>query len=160
MMNLNAAFLIPTSLLMVAATFDIRFGKFPNWLFIISFFAGVLWLALSGDIKMFLVSFGYSILFFIALTPLVYFKAFGAGDIKLLLSLSLFTGVITAATVLVYALFWGLLMGLIKIMLSGQFTTFIQSFLLRNPQVKNQRIPFVVAILLGWFSFFVAGDLL
>jgi Flp pilus assembly protein protease CpaA len=157
---MDAAILVPTSLLLVAAVYDVRFGKFPNWLFIISFLAGVLWVALSGDVKMVLMSLGFTILFFIALTPLVYFKAFGAGDIKLMSSLSLFTGVPTAATVLVYALFWGLMMGLLKIALSGQLKTFTQSLILRNPQVKSQKIPFVVAILLGWFSFLVAGDIL
>lgn len=102
----------------------------------------------------------YSIAFFIALAPLVYFKVFGAGDIKLLTALSLFITVPTTATVLVYSLFWGLLIGLFKILLSGDTKTFFQSFALRTQQVKSQKIPYAVAILMGWFSILVAGDIL
>lgn len=157
---MDAAILVPTSLLLVAAAFDIRFGKFPNWLFIISFIAGLLWLALGGDWKMFLMSVGFTILFFIALTPFVYFRVFGAGDIKLLASLSLFTGVPVAATVLVYSLFWGLLIGLLRVALSGDLKNFLNATLLRVAHKRTQKIPYVVAILLGWFSYLAAGDLI
>lgn len=107
-----------------------------------------------------MLSFVYSLLFFVALAPLVYFKVFGAGDIKLLTAFSLFVTVPVAATVLVYSLFWGLTLGLIKIILSGDLKTFAQSIYLRTKQVTSQKIPYVVAILLGWFSYLVAGDIL
>lgn len=157
---MNLAIWIPTSLLILSAVLDLRFAKFPNWLFVSSTGVGVLWLAVHNQSFSALYSLIYSILFFFAMTPLVFLKVFGAGDIKLLAALSLFVSVPTAATVLVYALFWGLLIGIIKLVLSGELKTFTQSFLLRNPQVKSQKIPFAVAILMGWCSFLVAGDLL
>lgn len=107
-----------------------------------------------------MLGFVYSLLFFVALAPLVYFKVFGAGDIKLLTSFSLFVSVPVAATVLVYSLFWGLLIGMIKITVSGELKTFVQSIYLRTKQVKSQKIPYAVAILMGWLSYLVAGDLL
>lgn len=155
-----AALWIPTSLLIIAAGLDLRFGKFPNWLFLASALTGLIWLGLRTEIREFMLSVLYSVLFFVALAPLVYFKAFGAGDIKLLTAFSLFVSVPVAATVLVYSLFWGLLIGLIKIVLSGELKTFSQSILLRTKQVKSQKIPYAVAILMGWLSFLVAGDLL
>lgn len=151
---------LPTSLLIISAVLDLRFGKFPNWLFVASSCLGVLGLFLRLEMREFMLSLLFSVLFFIALAPLVYFKVFGAGDIKLLASFSLFTSVPIAATVLVYSLFWGLLMGLLKVFLSGQFKNFTYSFILKNPQVKSQKIPYVVAILMGWCSFLVVGDVL
>lgn len=157
---MTAALWIPTSLLIVAAAMDLRFGKFPNWMFLTSTFIGLVWLSLNVGIQDFMLSLAYSIGFFIALVPLVYFKVFGAGDIKLLAAFSLFVTVPVAATVLVYSLFWGLFIGVIKIALSGELKTFFQSFALRTSQVGSQRIPYVVAILLGWCSFLVAGNVL
>lgn len=151
---------LPTSLLMIAAVLDLRIGKFPNWLFVTSALLGILWLGLRTEMRDFMLAIGYSILFFFALAPLVYFKAFGAGDIKLLTSLSLFVSVPTAATVFLYSLFWALLIGLLKVLLSGELKNFTQSLLLRNPQTKAQNIPFAVALFIGWCSFLVAGDIL
>jgi len=157
---MTAAIWIPTSLLAIAAAMDLRFGKFPNWMFIATTIIGLIWLSLNTGIKEFMLSFAYSICFFIALAPLVYLKVFGAGDIKLLAAFSLFVTVPVAATVLVYSLFWGLLIGIIKIALAGDFKNFAQSFALRTNQVRSQRIPYVVAILLGWCSLLVTGDFL
>lgn len=157
---MTAAIWIPTSLLIIAAAMDLKSGKFPNSVFIASALMGLVWLGFNTELKEFMLSLTYSILFFIALAPLVYFKVFGAGDIKLLTSFSLFVTVPVAATVLVYSLFWGLLIGMIKIVLSGDLKNFAQSFALRTSQVNSQRIPYAVAILLGWCSFLVAGDLL
>lgn len=157
---MTAALWIPTSLLLVAAAMDLKFGKFPNWLFLASAFIGLVWLGLNVGIKDFMLSLAYSILFFVALAPLVYFKVFGAGDIKLLTAFSLFVTVPIAATVLVYSLFWGLLIGVFKMALSKELSTFFQSFALRTSQVGSQRIPYAVAILLGWFSFLTIGNML
>jgi Flp pilus assembly protein protease CpaA len=151
---------VPTALLIIAAVMDLRFGKFPNRLFITSALIGLVWLSFRTDLRVFMMSVVYSIMFFVVLAPLVYFKVFGAGDVKLLTALSLFITVPVSATVLVYSLFWGLLIGLLKILLSGDLKTFSQSFLLRTKQVKSQKIPYAVAILLGWFSFLTVGDIL
>lgn len=157
---MSLAMWIPTSLLILSAALDLRYAKFPNWLFVSGVAIGALWLMMNHPWSAALISIFYSVLFFIGLAPLVYFKVFGAGDIKLLTALSLFVTVPSAATVLVYALFWGLLIGIIKIVLSGDIKVFTQSFVLRNTQVKSQKIPFAVAILIGWCSFLVAGDIL
>lgn len=158
--GMSAAIWIPTTLLIIAAVMDLRFGKFPNRLFITSALMGLVWLGFQTDLKVFIMSVVYSMIFFVVLAPLVYFKVFGAGDIKLLTALSLFITVPITATVLVYSLFWGLLIGLLKILLSGDLKTFTQSFVLRTKQVKSQKIPYAVAILLGWFSFLTVGDIL
>lgn len=157
---MSTAIWMPTTLLIIAAVMDLRFGKFPNRLFITSALVGLVWLGFQKDLRVFMMSVVYSMLFFVALAPLVYFKVFGAGDVKLLTALSLFITVPVSATILVYSLFWGLLIGLLKILLSGDLKTFSQSFLLRTKQVKSQKIPYAVAILLGWFSFLTIGDIL
>lgn len=152
--------LAPTLLLLIASGFDVKSGRFPNWLFVSSTFLSVLFL---GATKLALIPvFGAllgSIAFFIALTPLFFFGALGAGDIKLLAVFCLLTSPLISLSVLAYSLFWGLLMGLLKLMFAGQLMTFAQSLILRTPQASQQKIPFTVAILLGWLSYLSAGGI-
>lgn len=100
---------------------------------------------------------GAAALVFIILTPLVFMKALGAGDIKLMASFCLLTNIFTSGWVFIYSLFWGLLFGLIRMAMAGDLKVFFQSFVLRNPQVKSNKIPYTVAILFGWLSFLTIG---
>lgn len=143
---------LPTLLLLVASGFDLKTGKFPNWLFITS-------LAISIGFTLSLTLLVWAIVFFICLTPLFFAGVLGAGDIKLLGVFCLLTNPLTSLGVLAYSLFWGLLIGLIKLSLSGQLLTFTQSLVLRTPQTQNQKIPYTVAILLGWLTFLSQGGL-
>ncbi len=150
--------LAPTLLLLIACGFDVKSGRFPNWLFVSSAFLSVLFLgATKTALLPVLSSLLGSVAFFIALTPLFFFGALGAGDLKLLAVFCLLTSPLISTTVLAYSLFWGLLIGLLKLMFAGQLTTFAQSLILRNPQASQQKIPYTVAILLGWLSFLSVG---
>lgn len=143
---------LPTLLLLVASVFDLKTGKFPNWLFIGS-------LVISIGFTVSLTSLLWALAFFICLTPLFFAGVLGAGDIKLMGVFCLLTNPMISLSVLTYSLFWGLLMGLIKLFLSGQLLTFTQSFVLRTPQTQNQKIPYTVALLLGWLTFLSQGGL-
>lgn len=155
----EAHILAPTLLLIVASLFDLKSGKFPNWLFIVSFAFGLLWLAGKNDLGEFMMGLGSAILVFIALAPLVFMKAFGAGDVKLMTSFCLFTDLKVTGFVLLYSLFWGLLLGLLRMAVAGELKLFTQSFFLRTPQAAHQKIPYTFALLLGWFSLLTVGGL-
>lgn len=156
---LELPILVPTLLLLVAAVMDVYRGKFPNWLFLTSLGIGALWLFHFSGVEGVMKSFGIAVLVFISLTPLVFVKALGAGDIKLLTAFSLFTSWQAVLAVFIYSLAWGLIMGLGKVVIAGEAKNFFQSFALRTPQVKSQKIPYTVAILIGWFTFLTAGGL-
>ncbi|MBY0384379.1 hypothetical protein K2X05_04400 [bacterium] len=143
---------LPTLLLLTACGFDLKTGKFPNWLFVGS-------LAISIAFTLSFSASAWALAFFICLTPLFFAGVVGAGDIKLMGVFCLLTNPMTSLSVLTYSLFWGLLMGLMKLFLSGQLLTFTQSFVLRTPQTQNQKIPYTVAILLGWLTFLSQGGL-
>jgi prepilin peptidase CpaA len=150
--------LAPTLLLLIASGFDVKSGRFPNWLFVSSAFLSLLFLgSTKTSVIPVLSSLLGSVAFFIALTPLFFFGVLGAGDLKLLAVFCLLTSPLISLSVLAYSLFWGLLIGLLKLMFAGQLITFAQSLILRNPQTSQQKIPFTVALLLGWLSYLSLG---
>lgn len=153
----DAHIFVPTALLMIASVMDVKTGKFPNWMFLTSLIIAAAWLAIESGGSELMRGLGAAALVFIILTPLVFMKALGAGDIKLLATFCLFTDVWTTGFVFAYSLFWGLLFGLLKMVLSKEIKTFFQSIYLRTPQVKSHKIPYTVAILFGWLSFQVLG---
>ena len=151
--------IFPTLLLIMACYFDLRSARFPNWLFVSSLCIA---LALKMADSSWLVSLqqlGWSLGFFILITPLVFLKVFGAGDAKLMMSFTLFTNFSTSLNVFLYSLFWGLLIGLLRMALAGQLVTFTSAFVLKNPQVKTNKIPYTFALLLGWLSVATVGGL-
>ena len=148
-----------TALLIAACFFDLRSGRFPNWLFVMSFIVALIlktyhvgWIL---AVQHALLSLGL----FIILVPFVLRKAIGAGDAKLMMSFTLLTGFFVSLNVLAYSLFWGLLIGVFRMAISGHLMTFATSFVLKTPQVKSQKIPYTFALLLGWMSFFSVGGL-
>ena len=151
--------LIATTLLIVAVIMDMVTGKFPNWLFITSYIAGAVWLAMSTDSVGFMKGILFSIIIFATLAPLVLIKAIGGGDIKLLTAFSLFVGWQLTVDTFIYSLFWGLLLGFLKLALSGQLKNFAQLAFNRNSSRAN-KVPYTVAILLGWFSVLSIGGFL
>jgi prepilin peptidase CpaA len=156
----EVSLLAPTFLLLIASGFDIKTGRFPNWLFVVSAVVGVFivsvtkaaFLPVLGNL------FGAAV-FFLALTPLFFFGALGAGDLKLMGVFCLLTSPSVSLTVLVYSLFWGLLIGFFKLFFAGELVTFAQSLILRNPQTSEQKIPYTIALLLGWLSYLSAGGI-
>lgn len=153
MLTTQWAEICASGLLTTAVVCDIKWGKFPNWLFLVScFFAFVFWLfhitpiALGTKVLA-------SILLLIGLMPLFYIKALGAGDIKLLSAFSLFTSWLIALDVLIYSLYWGLLIAALKLLVSGDLYRYIKQ---KAPFTSN-KIPYTVALLLGWGSYLHVG---
>jgi Flp pilus assembly protein protease CpaA len=153
--------LIPTILLLIACGFDLKTGKFPNWLFLVSAgFCALLFLFLDDSYLVFANRFLNSFLILLFLSPLVLLRALGGGDLKFLGVFGFATNLHITLNVLIASLFWGLLIGILRMALSGELATFTQSFVLRNPQVKSQKIPYTFALLLGWLTFLSTGGVL
>jgi Flp pilus assembly protein protease CpaA len=156
---LETSIAFPTALLLVASVLDVMTGRFPNTVFIASVVLGAVWLWSQTGVEGVMKGFGIGVLVFIALTPLVFTKALGAGDIKLLTAFSLLTSWQITLVVFLYSLVWGLIIGLSRVFFAGEGKNFFLSLALRNPQVKSQKIPYTVAILMGWFSYLLWGGL-
>lgn len=156
--NLAPVILFPTLLLVAASAFDIKTGRFPNWLFIVCTLASIGLLLFYKHSLLFVgLSFLSASFLFLVLTPLFFMGALGAGDLKLLFVLCLLTEPTTTLWVLAYSLFWGLLIGITKLMLAGELLVFTQSLMLNTPQVRSQKIPYTVALLLGWMTLVSTG---
>lgn len=147
----------PTLLLLLACYFDLRTARFPNWLFVSSLFAAFFLKTIDVGFFASFQQLAWALGFFMLLVPLVFMKAFGAGDAKLMMSFTLFTSFSTSLNVFFYSLFWGLLIGLLRMALAGQLVTFTTSYFLKNPQVKTNKIPYTFALLLGWLSLSTVG---
>ncbi len=150
----------PTLLLIFASYFDLRSARFPNWLFVTSLLAAFALKTVELGWLLSLQQAAWGLAFFVLLIPLVFLKAFGAGDAKLMLSFTVLTSFSTSLNVFLYSLFWGLLIGLLRMALAGQLVTFTTSYILKTPQVKTNKIPYSFAILLGWLSVSTVGGLL
>ncbi len=158
LLNFEPLILLPTLLLIGASAFDIKTGRFPNWLFLASGITSMVVLLSSSQSPLFVATAFLSAAFlFLVLTPLVFMGALGAGDLKLLFVFCLLTQPTTTLWVLAYSLFWGALMGVMKLALAGELLVFAQSVILNTPQVRNQKIPYTVALLLGWMTLLSLG---
>lgn len=154
---LDPTFLITTIFLALASVYDIKAGKFPNWFFLAACFIGFAWVSYYQSLSQAAISLGIAFLLIACLSPLFFMGAFGAGDIKLLGALSLFINWGPALDTFIYSLFWGLLIGFFKFLVSGNYKNIAQRLKEKN---KDFRIPHAVAILLGWFSYYFVGGLL
>jgi prepilin peptidase CpaA len=89
--------------------------------------------------------------------PLYIIKAVGAGDVKLLMVISLFLTWDQVATMIVAALVWGSLLGLVRVILAGSFRQFLQNLfsiitLKKQENNKLNQVPFTVAIMFGFLT--------
>ena len=89
--------------------------------------------------------------------PLYILKAVGAGDVKLLMVISLFLAWDQVATMIVAALVWGSLLGIFRVILSGSLKQFLTNLILilsfkKNESQKLNQVPFTVAILFGFLT--------
>lgn len=157
----HGATLAPTLLLILACAFDLKSGKFPNWLFVVSSGVALLlnFLQMSSLLSLIHSLMGALILFCL-LVPFVFKRAFGAGDAKLMAAFCLFTSFSTGFSVVIYSLFWGLLIGIFRLCSAGEMKTFAQAFILKTPQTHVHKIPYTFALLLGWLSFLSRGGFL
>ena len=152
----------PLSFLLIAVVDDLCFKKFHNWLFI--------GLSALGFVSVFLFSFMEPVDalggFFaggLIMLPLFLIGATGAGDLKFMMSFGILMGTIPILEVFIYSLFWAALIGILQSLFAGKFFALIRNltgFFYKLRPSKVQKIPYTVAILLGWLTHSFQGGLL
>ena len=159
MTELFISILLPSLILIIGVVDDIYFRKFHNWLFL-SLFA--ITLCFSSFFNGFdgITKGLYGLSLVLALTlPLVLLGIIGAGDMKLLMVFALATNTQAVFNVIVISFLWGGLMGLMYIIVSGQFVELwynLRGFLFYQIKPANSSlhvIPYTVPLCLAWFTY-------
>ncbi len=84
-------------------------------------------------------------------------KMLGGGDLKVLVVFGLNVTVAALINTFIYSLFWGLLLGVVMVLLKKQSKNFLSNTLsilsFKKPELNNMHtIPYTVALLLGWLT--------
>lgn len=136
---------------------DLRSKKIPNQLLLVSLGITLLSILFLDGISGFwptVASFGAAVVFTL---PLYLLRALGAGDIKLLMVISLLLTWNDVFTMIFAAMAWGALLGIVRVVLSGNVKEFIMNLfkILKrdrpSPSTLTQ-VPFAVAILFGFLT--------
>ncbi len=105
---------------MLAAAFDIRSRRIPNWLVLAGLVAGILWNVYAGGLPgLKHASAGLGI-GFVLYFPLYLLRARGAGDVKLLAAIGAITGPSGCFWIFVYTAIGGGVVALIWVLLRGE----------------------------------------
>ncbi len=161
-MIFNGTALVCLIYLVIAVVDDLCFKKFHNWIFLSLSFFGFSFVIYTGTLATDLAIYG----FFtggLVMLPLVLMGAIGAGDMKFMMCLGILMGPLKIFEVFLYALFWGALIGVLQIFLSGKIMKLKQNLTLMSVRIKptdTHKIPYTVAILFAWFSFHFYGGFL
>ena len=156
-LNLTAPTLTASLILFAGVIDDFRTRKFHNWLFIVcSLVAVTVIFATHGFIGVGLASAGFvaGILIFL---PLVLLKVVGAGDMKIMAAFGIVAGWNSVINVMMFALVWGALFGLVQVALKGELVQMFQnirSIAVNKGKAKTElhSIPFTAALFLGWLT--------
>jgi prepilin peptidase CpaA len=144
---------------------DLRTRKFHNWLFLAcSALALLTVLIVNGWSGVYLSALGFAAGIAILL-PVVLAGVIGAGDMKLLAAFGIVAGWNTVFSVAVMSLIWGAIFGIVKMAVSGQLKALVSNMLAivtlkKREQLELHKIPYTIALLMGWLSYLVYQGLL
>jgi prepilin peptidase CpaA len=152
--------LTSTAILLAGVVDDLRSRKFHNWLFLVCAtiaFATVV--GFGGLGGLFTGAMGF-LAGFALLLPFVLMGMVGAGDMKLMAAFGVCAGWESVIAVLIFSFIWGAIFGVIRTALSGQLKTLALNMaaivqMKDRKQLVLQKIPFTVAILIGWMTHLV-----
>lgn len=157
--------LASTAILIAGVVDDLRSQKFHNWLFLACCAFGLsVSLALGGWDGLLLSSVGFIAGIAIPL-PLVLAGSLGAGDMKLLAAFGLVAGWEAVLSVAILSLFWGAIFGVVRTVANGQGKLLLANLfaivaLRERKGLQLHRMPYTVALLVGWMSHLVYQGLI
>jgi prepilin peptidase CpaA len=88
--------------------------------------------------------------------PLVMFGVLGAGDLKLFMAFGMATTWEVVVYVGIAALIWGAILGVLSAAVGGRLKTLVTNtfgIVRRQPLKELTRIPYTIALLMGWISY-------
>lgn len=156
------ALFAPSVILLVAMILDVKTFKIPNTWVVISIFlalASSYYFYQFDGIKQGAIAGGVAIAMML---PLVLLGVLGAGDMKLMFAFGLATTYSAVFTVIVLSFFWAALVGIIFSLIKGRaFELLMNTIRIMSsaPSDKKdlQKIPYSIALTLGWVTFVLLG---
>lgn len=154
-MSLNV--LVASLILGAGVVDDLRSRKVHNWLAVLCLVIGLAsnvysqgWYGLQVGILSAVVAFAVA-------APLFFLRIVGGGDLKIFVAFAASVTWIAALTTGFYSLVWGGIFGLIQAIAQGQATSLFTNMKTLTVQRKTEglslhKIPFTVALLVGWFT--------
>lgn len=146
-----------SAILLAGVVDDLRSRKVHNSLFLtctaVAFFA----VLVSGGISALPMGALGFVAGIVALLPLVLMGMLGAGDMKLFAAFGMVAGAGSVINVAIYSLIWGALFGVLRAITSGQGKVLIKNMLSivtlkERSQLELHKMPFTIALLMGWFT--------
>lgn len=159
------AIIAASSVLISGVVDDLRSRKFHNWLFLGCLAFGAVFVLATGGVRAFPMALLGMAGGFAVFLPMVLLKIIGAGDMKLMGAFGLIAGWDAVLTTAFWSLIWGALFGLIAVIVRGHFKALLHNMfsivVVRERQgLELQKIPFTIAILMGWLSSLVLRGVL
>ncbi len=154
-------YILPSLILSAGVVDDLRSRKVHNWLSMSLLAIAAVAVLISGGFSgLMTASLGVVILLAV-LAPLVLLGVIGGGDMKLMLAFTMATSWQIGASVLLYSLVWGALFGVDKVLASHPPSVVLAK--LQHPtQIRlnadAMKIPYTVALLLGWLTYTWVGS--
>jgi prepilin peptidase CpaA len=139
---------------------DLRSRKFHNWLFLTCVAIGVVIALVTGGVHGFpmaLLGFTAGLAVFL---PAVLLNIIGAGDMKLMAAFGLVAGWDAVLSVAVLSLIWGALFGVVAVIVRGHLKLLVYNMISiviirERKSLELQKIPFTIAMLMGWLCHLV-----
>jgi prepilin peptidase CpaA len=158
--EIAVSILAATAILIAGVVDDLKTRKFHNWLFLtVSGFALIVLFLTRGVSGLPEGALGFAAGIAIML-PLVLMKIIGAGDMKLTAAFGILAGSGAVLSVAIFSLVWGVVFGLARAAFAGQLGLIANNLatlaLTKGKQpIQAHRIPYTVAILMGWLTHLV-----
>lgn len=157
--------ILPTLILLMGIVTDLKSRKIPNKLNLILYLTSLLYVFIYAGFQGLFTGIISSLIICALMFPLVAAKIVGAGDLKLMLPFAVCIQYGTVFWVLIYALFWGAILGVVRVIIQGQAKSFFQNMIMittarKNQDLKLHTIPFSIALLFGWLSYLVISGAL
>lgn len=157
---MTLTWVVPSVILLAGVVDDLRSRKVHNELVLACLFVAAAYTFYAGG----LAGLGTGLLgmgaaLFMTL-PLVLFGILGAGDLKLFLAFGLATSWSTAVYVGIAALIWGAIFGVFRAAAGGELKALFANTMnlaSRKPAGELHRIPYTIALLMGWLTYLAEG---
>ena len=143
---------------------DLRSKKIHNWLILVLLAVACLCVLGFQGLQGVFPALGKLVVALGISVPLVLMKVIGGGDMKLYAVLALVLLPKSLIMSLVFAFFWGALLGVIKVILDKKtglmYANFLALIKLKKPNADAlHAFPFSVSLFLGWLSTFYPLEL-
>jgi prepilin peptidase CpaA len=164
---MNASLQTALALLLLGAgvVTDLRSKKVPNQIIIAGAVVAIIFMVATQGFSGVMLA-GLSLLTAaVAIMPLYLMRVLGGGDVKLMLAASLLMDWKAVLISIFAAMIWGSVLGIVQVILKGQGKAFAHNMLALANRAKLSestvhKIPFTVALLLGYLSSLVYAGVL